>query len=72
MKVWQAQKTAVSTSSEPGTIIKIEDDGFTVSTGNETGIKVIEVQPSGKKKMSAEQYLRGSGSHMTTGMILGE
>lgn len=72
MKIWQAQKTAASTSGEPGTIINIESDGFTVATGNETAIKVIEVQPSGKKKMIAEQYLRGSGSHMTIGMVLGD
>ena len=72
MKIWQAQKTAAGTNGEPGTIINIEHDGFTVATGNETSIKVIELQPSGKKKMSAGQYLRGSGSHMTTGMVLGD
>lgn len=72
MKIWQTQKTAAGTGGEPGTIINIESDGFTVATGNETAIKVIEVQPSGKKKMIAEQYLRGSGSHITIGMVLGD
>jgi methionyl-tRNA formyltransferase len=72
MKIWQALKIATCTSGEPGTIIDIESDGFTVATGNETAIKIIELQPSGKKKMTAEQYLRGSGSHMTTGMVLGD
>jgi methionyl-tRNA formyltransferase len=72
MKIWQAEKTAVNTSDEPGTIIKIESDGFTVATGNKTAIKVIELQPSGKKKMTAEQYLRGSGSEMETSMMLGD
>ncbi len=72
MKIWHALKTDAGTSSKPGTIIDIEPDGFTVATGNETAIKIIELQPSGKKKMTAEQYLRGSGSHMTIGMILGD
>lgn len=72
MKIWQAAKTAADTSGEPGAIIKIESDGFTVATANKTAIKVVEVQPSGKKKMTAEQYLRGSGSEMETGMMLGD
>ncbi|MBB6443787.1 methionyl-tRNA formyltransferase [Bacillus benzoevorans] len=72
MKIWQAVKADIGTSSEPGTIIKIEPDGFTVATGNKTALKVIELQPSGKKKMTAEQYLRGSGSEIETGMVLGD
>lgn len=72
MKIWQAVKIDVNTSDEPGTIIKIDSDGFIVATGNKMAIKVIELQPSGKKKMSAEQYLRGSGSELATGMMLGD
>lgn len=72
MKIWQALKTGTDKKSAPGTIIKVEADGFTVATGNQTAIKVVELQPAGKKKMSAAQYLRGSGSEMETGMVLGD
>ena len=44
----------------------------TIATGNETAIKILELQPSGKKRMTAEQFLRGAGSHLTKGIKLGE
>lgn len=72
VKIWQAVKVPMSKTEAPGTIIKIEDNGFIVATGNETAIKIMELQPAGKKKMSAEQFLRGAGSHLTTGMVLGD
>ncbi len=40
----------------PGTILGVEQDGMIVSTGNETAIKIIELQPSGKTKMAAGDF----------------
>jgi len=71
LKIWQSEKVA-GLKGEPGTILKIESDGFTVGTGNETAIKIIELQPSGKTKMQSEQFLRGAGSKITLGSKLGE
>ncbi|MCA0148685.1 methionyl-tRNA formyltransferase [Rossellomorea vietnamensis] len=71
MKVWWGEKVNVTPSS-PGKIIGIEEDGFVVSTGNSTGIKITDLQPSGKKRMSAKDYLRGAGSHLEAGLMLGE
>ena len=71
VKIWQSEKVT-GLKSEPGTILKIESDGFTVGTGNGTAIKIIELQPSGKTKMSSEQFLRGAGSKITLGSKLGE
>ncbi|MFK9092374.1 methionyl-tRNA formyltransferase [Bacillus salipaludis] len=72
IKIWRAEKTAGLKGQEPGTILKIDSDGFTVSTGNETAIKIIELQPSGKTKMLTEQFLRGAGSKISAGSRLGE
>ncbi|MBM7647181.1 methionyl-tRNA formyltransferase [Bacillus ectoiniformans] len=72
MKIWWGEKTASSKQAEPGTVIEIESDGFIVSTGNETAIKVTNLQPSGKKRMSAEQFLRGAASGLAIGKKLGE
>lgn len=58
-KIWWAEKTALPEIKEPGTVVKVEKDGFTVATGNQTGIKIVECQPSGKKRMTAEQFLKG-------------
>ena len=71
MKIWWGEKENVTPSS-PGEILTIEEDGFIVSTGNSIGIKITDVQPSGKKRMSAKDYLRGAGSHLKAGMMLGE
>lgn len=72
LKIWRAEKVTDLMKQEPGMILKIESDGFTVSTGNETAIKIIELQPSGKTKMLSEQFLRGAGSKISIGSKLGE
>ncbi|QOY34416.1 methionyl-tRNA formyltransferase [Anaerobacillus isosaccharinicus] len=73
LKVWWAQKVSKQNGDHsPGTIVAIESDGFIVSTGNETYIKVTDLQPSGKKRMLAEQFLRGATEDLTVGTKLGE
>lgn len=71
VKVWWAEKVE-GTSNNPGEIIRLEEDGLLVATGNNTAIKITELQPSGKKRMSAREYLRGAGETITTGEILGD
>ncbi|MBT2725970.1 methionyl-tRNA formyltransferase [Bacillus sp. ISL-75] len=70
LKIWRSEKVSGQKMEVPGTIINIESDGFSVSTGNETAIKIIELQPSGKTKMMSEQFLRGS--KISIGTKLGE
>ncbi|WP_394583625.1 methionyl-tRNA formyltransferase [Cytobacillus firmus] len=72
VKIWNSKKVKHAKSEEPGTIIRLEEDGIIVASGNDTAVKITELQPSGKKKMSAEQFLRGSGSHLTAGGRLGD
>lgn len=72
IKIWWAEKTNNQPSKAPGTIIGLDEQAVIVSTGNDTAIRILELQPSGKKKMSAEQFLRGAGSHMQVGDRLGE
>jgi len=45
-------------SSSPGMILKVEKDFFTVAAA-EGQLKILELQPEGKKRMSAEDFLRG-------------
>ncbi|MBL4952631.1 methionyl-tRNA formyltransferase [Neobacillus sp. OS1-32] len=71
-KIWKAQKVNGVTGSQPGVIVKIEKDGMIVSSGNETAIKITELQPAGKTKMKCEQFLRGAGDKITIGSKLGE
>lgn len=69
-KVWWGEKVPLAETNEPGTIVHIEKDGFTVATGNKTGIKIVDCQPSGKKRMTAEQFLQGK--KMRIGEKLGD
>ena len=72
MKIWWGEKVKGHGSAVPGEVLAIEEDGFIVSTGDDTSIKVTDLQPSGKKRMSAKDYLRGAGSHLTVGNRFGE
>ncbi|EIJ81549.1 methionyl-tRNA formyltransferase [Bacillus methanolicus PB1] len=72
LKIWRGEKVPAKVKSEPGTILAISKDGIIVSTGDDTAIKITELQPSGKKRMTAEQFLHGGGSQITIGTRLGE
>lgn len=72
LKIWWGEKVSGVSHSSPGTIVDILKDGFIVATGDETAIKITELQPAGKKRMSSEEYLRGVGSSLEIGMKLGE
>ncbi|MFJ8244033.1 methionyl-tRNA formyltransferase [Peribacillus asahii] len=72
LKVWQAKKLPGMKESTPGTIIDVREEGVVVATGNETAILITELQPSGKKKMLAKDYLRGAGAFIKAGMKVGE
>ncbi len=72
VKIWWGEKVTGATKAIPGTVVSIESDGFIVSTGNATFIKIVDLQPSGKKRMTAEQFLRGAGGDLTVGTKLGD
>jgi methionyl-tRNA formyltransferase len=72
LKIWNAEKISAKASDSPGTIVQVGQEGIVVVTGDATQIRIKELQPSGKTKMSVEDFLRGAGSKLTTGLKLGE
>lgn len=56
MKLWQAEKTAGH--GEPGEIISADKHGIKVAT-NDGAILLTEIQPAGKKRMKASDYIAG-------------
>jgi methionyl-tRNA formyltransferase len=72
LKIWRSEKVSGVKSEDHGIIIKNDPDGITVSTGDETAIKIKELQPSGKTKMTSEEFYRGAGSKILVGNRLGE
>lgn len=59
MKIWWGEKVKANEKADPGTVLYTENDGPVVATGNDTAIQLTEIQPAGKKRMSAVQYLQG-------------
>ncbi|MRX73351.1 methionyl-tRNA formyltransferase [Bacillus lacus] len=70
MKIWWGEKMESSNKAEPGTVIGQDSDGFVVATGDSTAIKVVDLQPAGKKRMSGKDYLRGTS--LAAGTKLGD
>jgi methionyl-tRNA formyltransferase len=53
LKLWRAE-VLPATSAVPGTVL----EGLTVATGKDA-LRILELQPAGKRRMSAEEFLRG-------------
>ncbi|UOQ85525.1 methionyl-tRNA formyltransferase [Gracilibacillus salinarum] len=71
-KVYQAEKAMQANSQPAGTIINTSEEGITVATGDKKAVRLTTVQPAGKKKMTAAEFLRGVGSNLKVGEKLGE
>lgn len=67
MKIWEADVADIDEGREPGTVIRVERDGFCVQTGRGS-LKVRSLQIPGKKRMDAGAFLRGY--QVDVGMVL--
>lgn len=59
LKIWRAAVVSGDTKEACGTVVHVEKDGFCVQTGNGL-LKLLEVQPEGKKRMSTADFMRGN------------
>ena len=66
-KIWWAQVGETSNSANPGEVVRIEKDFFEVATGEGGSLRILDCQPAGKKRMPAEEFLRGTGSKLQIG-----
>lgn len=71
LKIWGSKKHPTTNEATPGTVLEIEKDGIVIATGNKTAIKITELQPAGKKRMPAAQFLQGKVS-LTIGEKIGD
>lgn len=70
LKLWKAEVLPAKEAKnvEPGTVIDVLKDGFDVLTGDGV-LRVKELQLEGKRKMTAEEFLRGFS--LEAGTVLG-
>ena len=60
IKLWGAQVVEKHTDAGPGTIVAAGKQGIDVACGElQHVLRILELQPPGKKRMSAADYLRG-------------
>lgn len=72
MKIWWGEMDDGDYRGEPGEIIAKDEDSFTVVCGNGKGVRVTKIQPAGRKRMTVEEFLRGSAERIQVGVRLGE
>lgn len=58
LKVWRAAADVSASPRAPGTIVEIGADRISVATG-QGRLHLLELQPSGKTRMSAQQFVAG-------------
>lgn len=69
IKVWQAEVFADKHDKQPGTIISADKKGICIATGNGI-LNITQLQPPGKKAMSAQDILNSRREWFTPEQIL--
>ncbi|MBM7094120.1 methionyl-tRNA formyltransferase [Bacillus sp. H-16] len=71
LKVWWTELLDKVFDEKPGTIVHLDESGVTVVAGDQKGVKLTDLQPSGKKRMDAKTFYHGAGNKLETGIVLG-
>ncbi|HDN2512618.1 TPA: methionyl-tRNA formyltransferase [Providencia rettgeri] len=69
IKVWQAEVIEDLQGKQPGTIIRADKNGICIATGNGV-LNITQLQPPGKKAMSAQDILNSRREWFTPEQIL--
>ncbi len=71
-KLWRVEKVQTSGVLAPaGSVVERAADGLVVACG-QGSVKLVEIQPEGKKRMSMRDFLLGAGASLTIGTQLGD
>ena len=67
--IWKAEPLPGGKGVATGTVLEIMKDSLIVECGEESSLKLIEVQPQAKRRMTARDFL--TGTHLHVGEIVG-
>jgi methionyl-tRNA formyltransferase len=71
LTIWEAQPLLCVTSGiEPGEVIVAQRDELVVQCGNQTALRLLEVQPEARKGLAARDFI--NGMHIKVGDRLGK
>jgi methionyl-tRNA formyltransferase len=68
--IWKASAEVSSLDAREGEVIVAHGDDLVVKCGNETALRLVEVQPEAKRRMSVRDFL--NGTHLKVGDRFGE
>jgi methionyl-tRNA formyltransferase len=69
--IWRAAVIEqAANEAQPGTVTSAHGDDVVVKCGEETSLRLLEVQPEAKRRISAKDFL--NGTHLRTGDRFGE
>ena len=69
VKIWQAD--VVEQSGEAGTVLHADKQGIVIACG-ENALRITQLQPQGKKPMSAQDFLYGRAEWVAAGNKVGQ
>jgi methionyl-tRNA formyltransferase len=64
LTIWSAEPSAMATAT-PGEIVVAQRDELIVSCGDETSLRLLEVQPEARKRIAARDFI--NGMHLKVG-----
>lgn len=68
--IWAAEPVETSaTETRPGEVIEAHGEGLIVKAGEGTALKILELQPESKRRMSVRDFL--NGTHLQAGESFG-
>lgn len=71
LKIWWAEKDDhIYEEKKAGEVVHVADTFITVVCGDQKAVKITELQPAGKKRMTTEVYLRGNKDAIQVGDYL--
>jgi methionyl-tRNA formyltransferase len=70
LTIWDCSPVDVDTTGEPGTVLSAHGDELVIACGEATAIRISEIQPEGKRRMSVRDFL--NGTQIEVGKLLSE
>jgi methionyl-tRNA formyltransferase len=60
LTIWKAEAVSVESTATPGEVIEVRGDSLVIKSGDDSGLRLIEVQPEAKRRMATRDFLNGA------------
>lgn len=60
LTIWKSSPVEIDISNDPGTVLTATGDDLVIACGYSTALRISEIQPEGKRRMSVRDFLNGT------------